>query len=288
MRLFLSHSSQDHQVAAGLVAQLKALGHSVWFAPAKIQAGHCFASEISAAMREVEAFLLLASGRAIGSGHQLGSEEVKTELKMARERRIPVIPLKVDASLDGGGAQGFDYLLKNYQWLDLQPMLSVSHFADMALLIDAALNVRGNTANLPIESLIAQAEQRLRDKDWRRASALLEALAVPVERTGQHKLLLLIAKLQSQPIKRLTKSKADAIIAQLEGLSLGAEAAPGLYLQALLSEGFYRAQAIADPTPGFDALKHAAQGQGRLKAKYVTMTDTMLRNSTAFVTQWRY
>ncbi|WP_417348669.1 toll/interleukin-1 receptor domain-containing protein [Ferrimonas sp.] len=288
MRLFLSYSSRDFPLASAIVQGLDALGHSVWFAPEQIGASRCFATEISAAMKEAEVLLLLASRNSIGDAAHPGSAEVMTEIKMAREKKIPVVPLKVDASLECGGAEGFDYLLKNFQWLDLESMLAMEDHNAIAKLIDAALITGASADTQLFDHQLMEVEKLLRDKHWQKAKALLEALVMPADLRQQQELLKLVALLQSRPIKSLSKQQADWLVGRLTALAQGEHASVALYMLALISQGFYQANAIADATPGVANLKQQAQPLGRLKAKYIKMTDAILADSTAFATNWRY
>ncbi|USD39474.1 MULTISPECIES: toll/interleukin-1 receptor domain-containing protein [Ferrimonas] len=288
MHLFLSYSSADYDIAAPIQQALVHLGHTVWFAPQRIGAGQCFAAEISDAMKSAEALLLLASEHSVGNATRPGSNEVKTEIKMAREKGIAVIPLKVDASLDSGGATGFDYLLKNFQWVDIEAMLLSRRFDVIAQRIDGEIQGGLKPDFSGFSAQLEEVETLLKAKRCNDARQVLNALRLPAEFNDELALLKIIAFLQGQTsIRRLSKRDADACVQRLADISQGAVAAPALYLQAILSENFYLANSIADGTAGFMALKLQAQPHGRLKAKYIKMTDGFPADGMGFVSRWR-
>lgn len=287
VKLFISYSSADQGAVQQLKTALSNLGYNVWFAPERIAAGACFAAEISKAMEQAQVLLLYASCNAIGNATFSGSEEVKTEIKMARERGIPLIPLKVDESLDSGGDASFKYLLKNYQWLDIQAYLLVGEFDRIAMNIKAQLSNSG--ANLDISNFtekLQYAENLLKGKQYNLALNFLARLDLPLHLQQDAEILKLIAFLQGKTVKNLPKQQMDLFIQNLNTY-VDEMAGPACFLKALLSECYYKKNGYVDITEGFVQLKKIAQSYGRLKIKYILMTDDLFPGQSALVRKWR-
>lgn len=89
-RIFISHSSKDHEVAKGICDALEENGLRCWIAPRDIPYGTQWAGEISKAIEASSAFLFLSSG------NSNASEQVSREIQLAIENTIPIIPIRLD------------------------------------------------------------------------------------------------------------------------------------------------------------------------------------------------
>lgn len=286
MKLFLSYSSANYSDVAQLQQALKTLGHDVWFAPERIYGGQCFAAEISRALKSSEALLLYATQSSVGNHKCEGSNEVKTELKIARESGMQILPLEVDGSLESGAGEGFDYLLKNYQWISLEAPLLAGQFDLAAKLIHDYLSKAPTNEGVILEQL-KPIEQLLKDKQGKSALQLLNKIRLPSQFKDEITLLKVIATLQSVSLKMLSKHDADKVTSILLPLGIHQGSATALYLLAIISEHYYQKNCIANPTPGFCELRKLSAQSGRLKAKYIKMTNQLIPNYSSFLTRWR-
>jgi hypothetical protein len=96
---FLSHSSQDADLAQQLCASLEARGIACWIAPRDITLGQSYASGILQGIAESQSLLLIASDKA------LGSVQVLSEVEQAHKRAKPIYtvlipPAKVQGEMD--------------------------------------------------------------------------------------------------------------------------------------------------------------------------------------------
>ncbi|CUS33832.1 hypothetical protein COMA1_11364 [Candidatus Nitrospira nitrosa] len=108
--VFVSYSSVDENAVRKRLQLLKSRGIPYWFAPdAEIPGGEDFASFIETAISNSKVFLLMASESA------LGSEEVKKELALADNEKVPIIPLFLETELSF--PPGFRYRLLSRQYI---------------------------------------------------------------------------------------------------------------------------------------------------------------------------
>lgn len=91
-RIFISHSSKDHEVAQSICDALEENGLKCWIAPRDIPYGTQWAGEISKAIENSSAFLFLSSGSSNAS------PQVSREIQLAIENSVPIIPIRLDGS----------------------------------------------------------------------------------------------------------------------------------------------------------------------------------------------
>ncbi|MCK8080664.1 toll/interleukin-1 receptor domain-containing protein [Vibrio sp. 1CM24A] len=289
MKLFISYSSKDHTRVDKLKSALSKLDHEVWFAPDQIGAGSFFAREIDKAMKNVEVLIVFASRYSVGvDGSEFsGSEEVMTEITKAREKGIPIIPLNSDGSLGVGCAEGFDYLLKKYQWIDIQSYLKSNAYEDIAENIGYQLS--GGVAkadNFHFDRQIEFAENLLKERQFSAAFDFLNNLRLPVSYEPTVRLLKIIAFLQQKVVKNISKQQVDYFVEALDGIG-GELKIPASFLKALLSESYYKKNGYADVTEGFTRLKLQARVIGKLKGKYLLMTSGIVPEQPLLAQMWR-
>ena len=110
-QVFISHSSKDKKIAERVVKGLAENGIKPWISHREIPAGHPDWDEaITSAIKESAVLVLLLSESSAQS------PEVATEVKMARERRIPYIPVVLQSSVQLGDR--LVYALQGVQRLD--------------------------------------------------------------------------------------------------------------------------------------------------------------------------
>lgn len=110
--VFVSHSAKNARLAHTMVDALKASGFTTWIAPDDVRPGASYAQEITSALDESRAVLLLLTPDANASGH------VAKEIDYAVTKDVPILPVRI-ANVEP--AQDLALLLRLCQWVDLFP-----------------------------------------------------------------------------------------------------------------------------------------------------------------------
>jgi TIR domain len=107
--VFISHASSDKPVADSACAALENAGIRCWIAPRDVQPGRSFAGEITRAIQNSKAMVL------IFSEHSNNSEQVLREVQLAVNSRLHIIQFRIeDATLN----DDLKYYLSTPHWLD--------------------------------------------------------------------------------------------------------------------------------------------------------------------------
>ena len=109
MYIFISHSSKDSEVAAGLCKELENNGIECFLAPRDIRSGYEYAEEIINGIDRTDAMILVLSERSNTSPHVL------REVERAVSKNIPIIVYKIE---DVVLAKSMEYFLMTHQWVD--------------------------------------------------------------------------------------------------------------------------------------------------------------------------
>ena len=88
--IFISYSSKDRQQAEQLTELLASAGLSVWIDKQGIDAATSWSGEISKAIEDCKALVLLLSLTSIAS------ENVRKEVSLAAERKKKILPLDLE------------------------------------------------------------------------------------------------------------------------------------------------------------------------------------------------
>ena len=97
--IFISHSSKDQTVARTLCAALENRGLTCWIASRDVGAGENFQELIVTAIRSAKVMVLVFSDNANNS------TEIKKELALASQHKVPVIPARVEDVVARRGAR---------------------------------------------------------------------------------------------------------------------------------------------------------------------------------------
>lgn len=108
MRIFISHSSKDFDVASKICKRLEQEKHSCFFAPRDIRSGYEYAEEIINGIDGSEVVLLLMSREANQSPHVL------REIERAVSKKKPIIVYKLE---EVALSKSMEYFLMTHQWL---------------------------------------------------------------------------------------------------------------------------------------------------------------------------
>lgn len=107
--VFISHSSQDHEVAVRVCEALEQRGLGCWLASRDVGPGENFQEAIVKAICAVRAMVLVFTGSANNS------DEIKKEIALASHYHLAVLPVRVEDVTPTGA---FLYELSTRQWID--------------------------------------------------------------------------------------------------------------------------------------------------------------------------
>lgn len=107
--VFISHSSADKKIAEALCAGLENAGLRCWIAPRNVTGGLDYADQISEAIQECPATLL------VFSNHSNESRHVKAEVDAAFGSGKILLPLRIEVVQP---TKGMAHYLRNTHWLD--------------------------------------------------------------------------------------------------------------------------------------------------------------------------
>src|SRR3954447_15438978 len=107
--VFISHSAQDKAVADAVCAALESAAVRCWIAPRDVQPGKSFAGEITRAIQQSKAIVL------VFSGHSNDSEQVLREVQLAIESKLHVVQFRI---ADIAPNDDLRYFLGTSHWLD--------------------------------------------------------------------------------------------------------------------------------------------------------------------------
>ena len=109
--VFISYSNKNRTIAEQLCAVLERNGLRCWMAPRDIPPGYAWPEAIVTAIADSQLMISVVSQDAYRSEH------MARELEGADTNRIPILPIRLDATPLTGQ---FQYFLGNKQWLDLR------------------------------------------------------------------------------------------------------------------------------------------------------------------------
>jgi tetrahydromethanopterin S-methyltransferase subunit B len=112
--VFISYSSKDKQAAESVCARLESEGIKCWIAPRDIPPSARYAQSIIKGINASRLMIFIFSSNANDSEH------VESEIDRAYNKRIPIIPLRIeDIALTGS----LEYYLSTAQWFNALPPL---------------------------------------------------------------------------------------------------------------------------------------------------------------------
>ena len=106
--VFLSHSSTTQDRVELLLKYLEDNGFDTWYSKENIKGGKKFNRVIPPNIRKSDAFIILFCKAADAS------ENVETELTIAKESHKPIFPIGIDKSVP----KNLEYFLKSPQWIN--------------------------------------------------------------------------------------------------------------------------------------------------------------------------
>src|ERR1051326_8244436 len=132
--VFISHSAQDKAVADAVCAALERAGLRCWIAPRDVQPGRSFAGEITRAIQQSKAMVL------IFSAHSNNSQQVLREVQLAVSSHLHIVQLRIE---DVRPNDDLTYFLSTPHWLDAMTPPLDAHLQRLATAVQALLGSTG-------------------------------------------------------------------------------------------------------------------------------------------------
>ena len=136
--VFISHSSQNADLAGLVTVSVEESGYLCWVAPRNLRAGLSYADQIVSAIQKCPAFVLLLTEEAARSRH------VRSEVELAFSADKAIIPLLANTVKPEGALL---YYLKATHWITCGEQLSA---VDLGPLLESVANAMGHA---PIPAL---------------------------------------------------------------------------------------------------------------------------------------
>jgi hypothetical protein len=142
---FVSHSSNDVEVAMELVESLENSGKKCWIAPRNIAPGSDYPTELVRAIKRCKCIIVLISESANRS------DPVKRELELAYRYNKPIFPVRLE---DVPPGPELEFFVSSLQWVDVWQ----GHLKDYVGFISQAIS----EGTLPAEAFKAAPKRKLR------------------------------------------------------------------------------------------------------------------------------
>ena len=143
--VFISHSSDNRTVANAVCASLESAGIRCWIAPRDVMPGRSYSGEITRAIQQSRAFVL------IFSQHSNNSEQVLREVQLAANSRLHIVQFRIDAV---SPSDDLEYYLSGPHWLDAVTPPLENHLGQLTSSLKALLSLpragEGETAPAPV------------------------------------------------------------------------------------------------------------------------------------------
>src|ERR1051326_2411156 len=174
--VFISHSAQDKAVADAVCAALERAGLRCWIAPRDVQPGRSFAGEITRAIQQSKAMVL------IFSAYSNNSQQVLREVQLAVSSHLHIIQLRIE---DVRPHDDLTYFLSPPHGLDALTPPVEKHLQRLVAAVRALLGERERQEFEDITTTASPTGRRLQKRSalwvWA-AVALLFGLAFPIWR----------------------------------------------------------------------------------------------------------
>src|SRR5947199_4303782 len=142
--VFISHSAQDKSVADAVCAGLEKAGVRCWIAPRDVQPGRSFAGEITRAIQQSKAMVL------IFSAHSNNSQQVLREVQLAVSSHLHIIQLRIE---DVRPNDDLTYFLSTPHWLDALTPPVEKHLQRLVAAVEALLGKVDAESASPVPAL---------------------------------------------------------------------------------------------------------------------------------------
>jgi hypothetical protein len=130
--VFISHSSNNRPIANAVCAALESAGIRCWIAPRDVMPGRSYSGEITRAIQQSRAFIL------IFSQHSNNSEQVLREVQLAANSRLHIVQFRIDAVAP---SDDLEYYLSGPHWLDAVTPPLENHLGQLTNSVKALLSL---------------------------------------------------------------------------------------------------------------------------------------------------
>lgn len=151
-QVFVSHASRERHLADAICVGLEATDIRCWIAPRDIPPGAEWANAIIKGLESCEMLLLVLSGESVTSQHVL------REVERAVNRRMPIMPVRVDDIVPTGS---MSYYLGAVHWLDASTPPFEEHLDDLVERVGRTLRAGPNRAAPPTTGRSATSDLRV-------------------------------------------------------------------------------------------------------------------------------
>jgi len=128
--VFISHSTNNRAVANAVCASLESVAIRCWIAPRDVMPGRSYSGEITRAIQQSRAFVL------IFSEYSNNSEQVLREVQLAANSRLHIVQFRIDAVAP---SDDLEYYLSGPHWLDAVTPPLENHLAQLQASVKALL-----------------------------------------------------------------------------------------------------------------------------------------------------
>jgi hypothetical protein len=163
--LFVSYASEDTRFAEWLVTELETRGVSCWFAKRDVNPGKDYPTQITQAINNCAALVLVFSAATNRSAHL--RKHILREVELAAGKFKPIFPVRIE---NVEPEEGLTYFLRTVQWLELKEW--------ERLLPDALIAALRNAPDPPHPSMLAKALYRLGRRLPQLAASLFAAITI--------------------------------------------------------------------------------------------------------------
>ena len=139
--IFISHSTRDKPVADAVCATLETAGIRCWVAPRDVQLGRSFAGEITRAIQQSKAMVL------IFSAHSNKSGQVLREVQLAVEAQLHILQFRIDEVLPNDDLK---YYLSTPHWMDAMTPPLERHLSRLSTSLRALLGNSDTPGKPPV------------------------------------------------------------------------------------------------------------------------------------------
>lgn len=145
--VFISYSSKDKKAAEAVCAKLESEGIECWIAPRDIPPSARYAQSIISGINASRLMIFIFSSNANDSEH------VESEIDRAYNKRIPIIPLRIeDIALTGS----LEYYLSTAQWFDALPPIE-EHLQKLPSVVRQLIDSKTNAEpSAPLREMTAK------------------------------------------------------------------------------------------------------------------------------------
>ena len=128
--VFISHSTNNRAVANAVCASLESVAIRCWIAPRDVMPGRSYSGEITRAIQQSRAFVL------IFSEYSNNSEQVLREVQLAANSRLHIVQFRIDAVAP---SDDLEYYLSGPHWLDAVTPPLENHLTQLQTSVKALL-----------------------------------------------------------------------------------------------------------------------------------------------------